>query len=151
MKTWIYKMALITGISFFSIVSLNSCTVKDDLDTALAQRYLVTSVLNRNLFISQATHNDADITAEFNGISFLFSGSGGSTGTASAANDLFTVNGSWNVNANYDKIGFSFPTNTMGSLAFMNRQWLINTSDPNIVMLTDANGGKDILYFAGLK
>ncbi len=147
-----YKLILLAGIFFPATVILNSC-VKDDLtatSTVSTQQYAENNVLNRDLFVSTATDDNTDITAHFNGITFHFTGSGLS-GSATAANDLLSVSGTWSLDTNYDKITFSFPTDVLASLAFMNKQWLINISSSTLVMLSAANGETDVLYFAHTK
>ena len=149
MKTLIHKLLLLTGICF-SAAALNSCS-KEDTNTngqSSAQQNFESNVTNRNLQVSQSGDDGVNNTANFNGLVFRFSGTGSLSGTATASNSLLAVTGSWTVNASFDKLTISFPTSTLSQLAFMNKEWLINSStSSSIVVLTAANGEMDVLQF----
>lgn len=147
-----YKLILLSGISFSGAVLLNSCSKKDDTATIstpfqMAKHNFETNILDRDLVVPFAQDDGTNITIKFAGLTFHFTGNGTLTGSATAANDLLSVNGTWSMTAAYDKITFAFPTNLFPDLAFMNKEWLI-TSNNFPIVLTAANGENDQLNFS---
>jgi len=154
MKKSMRKLILLSGISFFGAMMLNSCSKNNDSATAnntpllMARAYFQSNILDRDLVVPYAKDDGATITMKFAGLTFHFTGNGTLTGSATAANDLLSVNGTWSMTANYDKITFNFPTNFFPDLAFMNKQWNIGSNGATIV-LTATNGENDELDFTG--
>ena len=142
-----YFKIIVTAALFcgFTLV-LNSCSKNND--TPVNTSTAVTVIYDHDLLVKSATDNGVDNTAKFAGLKFRFTGpytllNGG----GSVSNDLFNVNGTWNLTANYDKITFAFPTNVFTDLDYMNKQWLIGTYTATTVILSAANGENDVLQF----
>jgi len=155
MKKLITKFVLLTGISFFGAVMLNSCSKSNDgTSTAptpapiVVKPNNVTNLLDRDLVVPYAKDDGVDITAKFAGLTFRFASNGTLTGPATAANDLLAVNGTWTMTAAYDRITFAFPTNLFPDLAFMNKEWMIGSNGSTVVLIP-SNGENDLLDFSG--
>jgi hypothetical protein len=149
MKKIFYNLVLFAGVSFTGAAVLSSCTKGDDnsATNASSQQYFSTNVVNHDFAVLMATDNGTDITANYNGINFRFADTATLAGTATASNSLLTVHGTWTVDAAYDKITFSFPTTTLTSLSFMNKQWQFMNRNSQAIDLKAANGETDELHF----
>ena len=153
MKKLMNKIVLFTGISFFGAMMLNSCSKSNDTTspspapTPIVNPNGVNNLMNRDLVVPYAKDDGADITAKFAGLTFHFTSNGSLTGSATAANNLLAVNGTWTMTAAHDKITFAFPTNLFPDLAFMNKEWIIG-SNASTAVLIPANGENDLLDFS---
>jgi hypothetical protein len=126
---------------FSGILLLNGCSKDENNTPAWPGNQLL---IDKNFSVPYAKDNGADVTANYNGIIFRFAGPATSlTGTATAANSLFTVTGTWTMNSSRDKISFSFPTNLLPDLAFMNKTWKITNAFVSPVVLKADNGEDD--------
>jgi|GEM_PF-5851728 len=153
MKKLLTKIVLLTGISFFGAVLLNSCSKNDGTissspgPTPIGTPTSANNLLNRDLVVPYAKDDGAVITAKFAGLTFRFTSNGTLTGSATAANDLLAVNGTWSMTAAYDKVTFAFPTNIFPDLAFMNKEWVIGSNGSTVVLIP-SNGENDLLDFS---
>ena len=138
---------LIIVISLTGTVLLSSCSKDDDDNTPPSSNavYFSDNALARDLLVQQASDNSTDITAQFAGYTFRLTKTAALSGTISASNDLLTVNGTWSIDANYDKITFVFPTDVINSLAFFNKEWQFSSRATTVIQLTASDG--DILKF----
>ena len=148
MKKIISNLVLFTGLSFAGITLLSSCSKKnDDMTSTTATYYFTNNTVNRDLVIQSAIDDGANITANFNGITFHLSETSKFEGTVNATNDLLSVQGTWSVDEAYDKITFSFPTNVLTSLGFLNKQWQFMNRTSDVIDLRAANGENDEVHF----
>jgi hypothetical protein len=148
MKTLLYKLALIIGISF-STVLLNSCSKDDENNSTTVTgsanaQYFSNNVLNRDLTVQQAFSGSTDITASFSGYTFRLTKNAAYSGTITASNDLLAENGTWSIDADYSNLTFTFPTDMIPDLAFFNKQWQFSSRASAVVELTS---GSDVLKF----
>ena len=146
MKKLTCSTFFIAALSLFGFTSLNGCSKSD---ATVITTPGVQNILDRDLIVSYAKDDNTDITSQFNGLTFHYTGpSTANSGPASAANTLLSVTGSWTMNASHNKITFAFPTGIFSTLAFMNKEWLIANTASNPLVLTATNGETDILYFS---
>ena len=150
MKKIIYKIALFAVVAFSIPAVLSSCD-KDDDDpanpsSASAKEYFIKNMLNQQLVVPLATDNSVDITAKFDGMTFTFTDTATFAGVATAANNLYSVNGTWSIDAAYNKITFAFPTANFTDLVFANKQWQFANRDSATIKL-NAVSESDVLYF----
>jgi hypothetical protein len=155
MKTSIYKLVMSAAIIFSAATILNSCSKADtinDLNASSPASLQMTgtvgnSILNHDLVITNARDDNADISDRFKGITFHFTHVDSNNGPAAAWNDILTVNGTWSMQTTEGTtITFAFPTNIIADLAFMNKEWSIQSSG-NVVVLIAANGENDTITF----
>ena len=149
MKKAMYKLALFAAITFTAPVLLSSCDKDDDDETsssATAKEYFANNMVNRELVVPLATDNSVDITAKFDGLTFTFTDTATYAGTATASNNILTVRGTYAIDAAYDNITFSFPTNILADLAFTNKQWHFTNRDSATIKL-NAVSETDVIYF----
>ena len=142
-----YFKIIVTAALFcgFTLV-LNGCSKSND--TPVNTSTAVKVIYDHDLLVKSATDNGVDITSKYNGLTFHYTGPYTQlNGAASASNNLFNINGTWTLTANYDKITFAFPTNVITDLDYMNKQWLIGTYTATTVILSAANGENDVLQF----
>jgi hypothetical protein len=155
MKKLLYNLILIAGIGSATLIT--SCK-KDIAEDTTATTFrsggdsgpsIGGTFINRNLLVSLALDNGNNITANFAGITFMLLKTSENSGTVKAFNDLMNVDGSWAMNGTGEgsSITFSFPTDRLPQLAFLNQQWLINSMSDEID-LTSADGS-DVLHFSG--
>ena len=110
MKKIISNLVLIAGLSFTGITLLSSCSKENDAMTSnTAAYYFTTNTVNRILVIQSAIDDGANITANFNGLTFYLSDTSKFSGSIVASNDLLSVHGTWIIDDAYEKITFSFP------------------------------------------
>lgn len=145
MKTSLYKLVLLSGLFFSGALILTSCSKADAVNSissqSLSQGKMANALFDHNLIVTYAKDNGADITNQFQGITFNLMSSATNNGYVTAANDLFAVNGTW-IMPNGTLISFAFPTNGLPVLSFMNKEWnIVSYNDP--VILTAANGEDD--------
>lgn len=148
MKNLFYKLMLILSISFTSTILLISCDKDDDDSNSTPSsnsQYFSANVVGRDLLVQQASDNSTDITAQFNGYTFHLTKTATYSGTISASNDLLTVNGTWSVAGDFDKITFTFPTDVISSLSFFNKEWQFSSRATTVIELMASDG--DILKF----
>ena len=139
---------LIIGISLTGTVLLSSCSKDDDDDNTTPSSnavYFSENALARDLLVQLASDNSSDITAQFSGYTFRLTKTATYSGTITASNDLLTVNGTWSIDAGYDKITFVFPTDVISSLSFFNKEWQFSSRSTTVIELVAADG--DILKF----
>ncbi len=149
MKKIFYNLVLFAGISFTGITLLGSCSKEnDDMTSSSATYYFTNNTVNRLLVIQSAIDDGANITANFNGITFYLSDTSKFSGSITASNDLLSVHGTWMVDEAYEKITFSFPTDVLPSLAFLNKQWQFMNRNSESIDLKAANGENDEVHFA---
>jgi hypothetical protein len=118
-------------------------------------------LFNQTLLVSSAKtaggSGPADynnITSQFQGYSFQFEASKDGTGTATATNGRSPIYGKWTMDSQDNSINFSFPTDQLSSLSFMNQNWKIDNSgsttgtsdNPTSTNLVSSNG--DVLHFS---
>jgi hypothetical protein len=148
MKKLIYNLVLLAGISFCGMMFLSSCSKKnDDMTSTSASYYFTNNTENRDLVIQSAIDDGANITVNFNGLTFHLSETSTFAGTINATNDLFSVQGTWSIDEAYDKITFSFPTDKLPSLGFLNKQWQFMNRNSEAIDLKAANGENDEVHF----
>ena len=146
MKHYMYKVILVVMLSFCAATLLDSCKKNSDTAASLPADQ---KLLDRNLLVSYAKDDGTDITINYNGIIFKFTGPATAlSGGATASNTLLTVNGTWSLNTSRNKITFAFPTNAIPELSHMNKQWLIANPSANPVVLTALLGENDELRFS---
>lgn len=143
MKTLLNKWTIIFGICFSTLI-LGSCS-KDDMNESLSASALKANptsqanteegFINRDLIVQLAIDNGSDITTNFSGYTFRFVANGSGGGIVYASNDIMAIEGRWVLNENRS-ITIMFPTNLIAALAFMNKQWIMDTST-STVKLTD--------------
>ncbi|MFM2326771.1 MAG: hypothetical protein RIR31_973 [Bacteroidota bacterium] len=149
MKKIIYKFILLTGIFFCAAVILNSCSKADANinSSAAVKEYFLNNMLGRDLTVAFAKDENTAITAMFAGYNFRFTATTASAGTATVSNDLFAVNGTWDINTTNNTINFNFPVNIITSLVFINKEWLFANRNAATIILTATNGETDELHF----
>jgi hypothetical protein len=148
MKKIISNLVLFAGIAFSGITLLSSCNKDNDVMASnTAVYYFTNNTVNRDLVIQSAIDDGANITANFNGLTFHMSDTSKFSGTINASNDLFTVLGTWSVDEAYDKITFSFPTDKLPVLGFLNKQWQFMNRNSEAIDLRATNGENDEVHF----
>ncbi|MGC4104096.1 hypothetical protein [Ferruginibacter sp.] len=151
MKNTLFKLALFAVTAFATPLILSGCDKDDDETTttnATAKEYFVNNMLNKELVVPLATDNNVNITAKFDGMSFAFTDTTALAGVATASNGLLSVKGTWTVDAGYENISFSFPTNIIADLAFTNKQWHFINRDSATVKLNAVAETGDAIYFS---
>lgn len=149
MKILMYKLSLPVVIIFCGVLLLNSCK-KNTADSVLSvtpQQYFENNMVSQDLLVALAKDNNDDITARFGGYTFRLTVSAKLSGTITAANNLFSVNGTWNIDSAYNNITFVFPLNNISALSFMNKQWKFADRSSSAIKLTAVNRETDILNF----
>lgn len=148
MKKIFYNLALFAGLSFTGITLLSSCSKENDaMASNTATYYFTNNTVNRDLVIQSAIDDGANITANFNGVTFHLSDTSKFSGNVDAFNDLFNVQGTWSIDDAYEKITFSFPTDKLPSLSFLNKQWQFMNRNSEAIDLRAANGENDEVHF----
>lgn len=151
MKKVMHKLILITGIVFFVTVLLSSCSKSNSSSSSsqTAHDYFVNNLLGRDLAVTLAKNDTADITANFAGYTFHLTDTASFGGTISASNLVRSYVGTWSIDANYQNITFTYPAQ-ISSLAFINKQWLISTMSTITISLTATSGTAATLQFKKL-
>jgi len=103
------------------------------------------SILNQNLAIIYAKDGGADITQQFQGLTFRFVGNYPG-GQAQVWNDLLAQTGTWSGGEETTDFAINYPTDIFTQLAFLNRQWTVGESSSSVVRLMDNDG--DEVHFA---
>jgi hypothetical protein len=149
MKKIFYNPLLFAAIAFCGITLFSSCSKNSDdmVASTSATYYFTNNTVNRDLVIRAAIDDGADITANFNGLTFHLSDTSKFSGSITASNDLLSVHGTWFIDDAYDKITFNFPTNVLPSLAFLNKQWQFMNRNSDAIDLRAANGENDEVHF----
>ncbi len=148
MRNSIQKFILILGIALTGTILFSSCDKDDTSNPSMTnEEYFTNNALNRDFLVHLATDNGTDITAQFAGFTFRLTKTASLSGNISASNDILTENGTWSIDAAYDKITFNFPTSTISSLAFFNKQWQFTSRNSALIELSAANGETDVLHF----
>jgi hypothetical protein len=96
------------------------------------------NILNQELVVAYASDGGADITQQFNQLTFKFAGNYPS-GQAEVWNDLLARIGTWNM-ANESSITISYPTDPFTQLAYLNREWTIGVANRGFIVFTAADG-----------
>jgi hypothetical protein len=148
MKKIISNLVLIAGLSFTAITLLSSCKKENDaMASNTAAYYFTNNTVNQTLVIQSAIDDGANITANFNGLTFYLNYDSKFSGTINASNDLFTVQGTWSIDEAFDKITFNFPTDKLQVLGFLNKQWQFMNRNSEAIDLRAANGENDEVHF----
>lgn len=114
-------------------------------------------LINHEVRVSYAMDDGNNITASFNDFTFFFSLEGINTvdGRAYIWNDLFTVYGKWefrqNPNASTQNILFLLPTQVHNQLAFMNREWMISSVGPEMILIAASGAPAELRYTTVVK
>jgi hypothetical protein len=149
MKKIIYKYSFLAGIFFCTAAVLNSCS-KTDVNinsSAAVKEYFVNNMLGRDLAVALAKDENTPITSMFTGYNFRFITTTASAGTATVSNDLFAINGTWNINTTNNTITFNFPVTIITSLVFINKEWQFANRNAATIILTATNGETYELHF----
>ena len=143
-----YKIVLVAMLSFCAATLFNGCKKNDTAttsDTLPADQKLI----DHNLLISFAKDDGSDITSNYTGLVFKYNGTAKSlSGSATAANGILNVTGTWALNATRNRITFAFPTNVISELSYLNKQWEITNPSTNPVVLKALFGENDEVRFS---
>lgn len=145
MKNILLKLVSGTAFLFSMVILLHSCSKKDS-DNKVAERYFNENVVNRDLTVHLATNNGTDITSQFDDLTFRFTKTASLSGTATATNDLMTIEGTWTVDAQFDNITIAFEDGITNP-EFINRKWRIASRASSVIELTSADGTPHVLHF----
>ncbi len=105
-------------------------------------------ILNKDLIITYAGDNGANITDQFKDFTFHFQGTPPS-GQAHVWNDLLAQTGTWTYEGSAGIISLQYPTGIFQQLAFLNRTWKIGESSSNVHRLYTDDG--DEVHLTGKK
>ncbi len=79
-------------------------------------------MLNKNFVVAYATKNDTDITAKYNGYTFVLLKTDYYHGDLQAKKDGAIITGSWSTNEDYSKLIITLPE-TPADFVFLTRAW----------------------------
>ncbi|MEP7236944.1 MAG: hypothetical protein ABI685_03730 [Ferruginibacter sp.] len=118
-----------TAIIFITALSVwfafNGCSksaVVEAAQTSYLQQQFEANILNKNFRVQLATDNGADLTAQYNGYSFVMYKSTYYNGSMTAIKNSITYNGTWSSNDDYSKLVISLPS-TPAEFVFLVREW----------------------------
>lgn len=158
---------LLFNLLLFTGLLISGCSKKDDIKlissatntgNVVPTKFTNTlPLINHELKVSYAMDDGTNITASFNDLTFFFSLEGTNTvdGTANVWNDLFNVRGKWEFrpiqNANTQYILFILPTQVHNQLAFMNREWQINSVGSEMILISVNGAPAELRYTTVVK
>ncbi len=123
-------MRKITGffcVFILSVVLLtvfNGCSKSaiETAQTSYAQQQFEDNILNKNFRVYLAIDNGTDLTAQYNGYTFVLLKSTFYNGPLTAVKSGITYNGTWSSNDDYSKLVIILPS-APPEFTFLNREW----------------------------
>lgn len=106
------------------VLAFCSCSKSavEAVQASYLQQQFEDNILNKNFRVYLATDNGADLTAQYNGYTYVLLKSTYYNGPMTAVKNGVTYNGTWSSNEDYSKLVISFP-NTPPEFVFLNREW----------------------------
>ncbi|HEX2683275.1 MAG TPA: hypothetical protein VHL77_05060 [Ferruginibacter sp.] len=124
MKTTLRNTIVFLLPVFISLIMLNGCSKSavEAVQQTAYQKQFEDNILNKNFRVQLAVDNGTDLTAQYNGYTYVLYKSTYYNGSMTAVKDGITYNGSWSSNEDYSKLSISFPS-APAEFAFLNRDW----------------------------
>jgi len=122
------KIIYMPAVTFFTALSIllvfNGCSKSpvETVQTSYLQQQFETNILNKNFRVHLAVDNGTDLTAQYNGYTFVLYKSTYYNGPMTAVKNSVTYNGTWSCNDDYSKLVITFPS-TPAEFVFLNREW----------------------------
>ena len=140
LKTSLLLLTLVCSLFIFS------CK-KSSTPTVTPQQFFETNVIDQSHVVNLATDRGTDVTFNYNGYTFRINKTTPLNGSFVAANNLFSVTGTWVITSDYEQITFNLPT-AQSSFAFFNRAWkFTNRSAPIFELVPVDNTDIKVLRF----
>jgi len=123
-KKYIYICVSFFFASILTVFIFNSCTKKaaEILQITYAQQQFENNILNKNFRVHMAIDNGNDLTAQYNGYTFVLFKSTYYNGPMTGVKNAVTHNGTWSSNEDYSKLIITFATSP-AEFIFLNREW----------------------------
>jgi hypothetical protein len=118
-RATIFLIAMVVVQLCFSSCSKN---VIEEIQQNQAENYFEKNILGNNFRVKLATDNGTDITAQFDGFTYVLVKGTLVNGPMTATKNGTTYNGTWAANADYSKLTISF-TSAPPEFVFLNRDW----------------------------
>jgi len=103
---------------------LNGCSKAaiEAVQTSYSQQQFEDNILNKNFRVHLAFDNGVDITAQYNGYTYVLLKNTYYDGPMTAVKAGVTYNGTWSSNDDYSKLVITFP-GAPAEFIFLNREW----------------------------
>jgi hypothetical protein len=145
MKLLFNRLQSIQVLFIAIVLLLGSASCKKEADSVDPVAFFNANVLNKNLTVHLATDNGVNVTSNYSAYTFKCA----TGGVFTATNNLFSINGTWAVNADYGKLTITLPT-PPSEFIFLNREWIFTKYSTPIMELgysATAGGEYKILHF----
>ncbi len=124
MKTLICRTRFlyVAGLAILSVMAGCSKSPVEAVQTTYQQQQFEDNILNKNFRVHLATDNGVDLTAQYNGYTYVLYKSTYYNGPMTAVKSGITYNGTWSSNDDYSKLTISIPA-APAEFVFLNREW----------------------------
>ncbi|MBP6430784.1 MAG: hypothetical protein KA319_03375 [Ferruginibacter sp.] len=139
------KLKFCIAVIAATLLLFTTSGCKKESETVDSTAFFNNNVLNKTLTIHLAIDNGANVTSNYSAYTFTCA----TGGVFTAANNLFSVTGTWAANADFSKVTFTLPT-PPSEFIFLNREWTFTKFTTPILELgysTTAGGDNKILHF----
>lgn len=145
MNMLLNKLKFSLSVMATALILFTTTGCKKEADPIDTTAFFNANVLNKTLTIHLATDNGVNVTSSYSAYTFTCA----TGGIFTAANNLFSINGTWVANADYSKVTFTLPT-PPSEFIFLNREWTFTKFTTPIMELgysATAGGQYKILHF----
>lgn len=117
------KFSLSKSFTLAALISISFITCKKDGSGGTnTERLFESNVLNRNFVVAYANDKGSDLTANYNGYTFILLKTDYYQGPLQVTKNSVVVTGSWSSNDDYSKLIITLP-NTPSEFSFLSRAW----------------------------
>lgn len=139
-------------IKYFYFLALSfllfstSCKKSGDTNNPVLEQLFESNVLNRDFTVSLATDNGTDLTANYNGYTFVLLKTDFYHGPLQAKKSSTTFMGTWSSNSDYSQLIITLP-NPPAEFSFLSRSWRFTSkSFPTLELAPWGSGAPIVLH-----
>ncbi len=125
MKNASYNTLVVIFASLIMLVALNGCSkspIIESIQENALEKQFEENILNRNFRVALATDNGTNLTAQYNGYTFVLLKATLHNGALTAEKNGTTYTGGWSCNEDYSKLVISLPSSP-SEFIFLTREW----------------------------
>lgn len=112
---------LLIGLCFM-VFFFSACKKAGSNTGSRVEKLFEENVLNKDFVVAYATNNGTDLTANYNGYTFVLLKTDYYHGDLQAKKDGAVITGSWSTNDDYSKLIITLPE-TPSDFIFLSREW----------------------------
>ncbi len=148
LKSFIIRLII---FSFFTVSFFGSCKKNSSSpDGTVLEKYFESSVLNKNIIVNYASNNGTDITANYNGYTFVLLKTDYYHGPLQAKKDATVITGSWSTNDDYSKLTITLPALPQ-EFVFLSRSWRFTSKTTTLMKLAPWGSSEPLVLYMQLQ